>query len=505
MNSEADRGSDHIPSPYKWQQNKSFVMQSPGVEVRNIKTDEEHYNSEQSLTRRRKASPSYSPTSKGDDYSDENFPSKRRRKRKFSSCSSSTTSTVGQDCEPVSSPQVFKAEFNAEFKEKIGNKPVDNCGVCGDLAVAHMHYGGVCCYSCKAFFRRATQTGKDKKYRCKASRSCDVTNTNRRSCQFCRFNKCLRIGMKPNWVLSDEQCNIRFRKVRKEKTNTEEEEEVHVIKVESSPINQSPVMPFTLEETRTVQYMIDCYNLSKETYVFSEQNDILFRRLFQGSEASEGSSQKYDYSRFDVGSLIMTVIKKNVFFVTTIDKFEQVSVGDKTALLKKNMTEMCHLRGAIRFDVKSNNFVWYFSKKDELQITFEKSNNRGIQVDGAPRENKFIQNALIGQQDISKFYKDTTTKHIFAKVSKLCEIGLPMEAYLILIHIVLFSSDNIELEDKHAVEKSQTHYLLFLYRYLIDLCGTEVARMRLSQIMGCLVELRDLCEKSQSEQEKIKL
>ena len=25
-----------------------------------------------------------------------------------------------------------------------------------------------------------------------------------------RFNKCLEIGMKPNWVLSDEQCNIRF-------------------------------------------------------------------------------------------------------------------------------------------------------------------------------------------------------------------------------------------------------------------------------------------------------
>ena len=44
-------------------------------------------------------------------------------------------------------------------------------------------------------------------------------------------------------------------------------------------------------------------------------------------------------------------------------------------------------------------------------------------MDGARRENKFIQNALIGQQDISKFYKETTTKHIFAKVSKLCEIG----------------------------------------------------------------------------------
>ena len=79
-------------------------------------------------------------------------------------------------------------------------------------------------------------------------------------------------------------------------------------------------MPFTQEEARTVQYMIDSYNLSKETYVFSEQNDILFRRLFSDSESTASSSKKYDYSSLDVGSLIMTVIKKNVFFVTTIDK-----------------------------------------------------------------------------------------------------------------------------------------------------------------------------------------
>ena len=42
-------------------------------------------------------------------------------------------------------------------------------------------------------------------------------------------------------------------------------------------------------------------------------------------------------------------------------------------------------------------------------------------------------------------------------------------------------------------------------RYLTDLHGTEAGRMKLSQIMGCLVELRELCEKSQNEQENIRL
>lgn len=61
---------------------------------------------------------------------------------------------------------------------------------------------------------------------------------------FFRFTKCLSIGMKPNWVLSDEQCTIRFRKVRQEKTNKveleiEEEEEVLTVKKEPLTVEKS--------------------------------------------------------------------------------------------------------------------------------------------------------------------------------------------------------------------------------------------------------------------------
>ena len=42
-----------------------------------------------------------------------------------------------------------------------------------------------------------------------------------------------------------------------------------------------------------------------------------------------------------------------------------------------------------------------------------------------------------------------------------------MEAYLILIHIVLFSSDNTNLDNKAEVESCQTYYMLFLHRYIM--------------------------------------
>ena len=37
-------------------------------------------------------------------------------------------------------------------------------------------------------------------------------------------------------------------------------------------------------------------------------------------------------------------------------------------------------------------------------------------------------------------------------------------------------------------------------RYLTEMFGRDGGRMKLSQIMGCLVELRQLCERSKSEE-----
>merc|ERR1719481_2116014 len=107
----------------------------------------------------------------------------------------------------------------------------------------------------------------------------------------------------------------------------------------------------------------------------------------------------------------MTVVKKNIFFAQGCSNFQSLYENDKMTLLQKNMSEMCHLRGAIRFDTKSKNFVWYFSKKDQLQMTFEKGSKSGS-GSGTPNE-RCLKNALIGRQDMSKFYRDTTSKQIF--------------------------------------------------------------------------------------------
>ena len=86
----------------------------------------------------------------------------------------------------------------------------------------HLHYGGICCYSCRAFFRRAHQATKEPNFQCKNGETCEITVKNRRKCQRCRYNKCLKIGMDAKWVLTNDQKKIRFRNfLRKKETSTD--------------------------------------------------------------------------------------------------------------------------------------------------------------------------------------------------------------------------------------------------------------------------------------------
>merc|ERR1719376_244456 len=74
------------------------------------------------------------------------------------------------------------------------------CPVCGDK-VSGYHYGLLTCESCKGFFKRTVQNKKV--YTCVAEKECQIDKTQRKRCPYCRFNKCLDVGMKLEAVRSD--------------------------------------------------------------------------------------------------------------------------------------------------------------------------------------------------------------------------------------------------------------------------------------------------------------
>jgi len=67
------------------------------------------------------------------------------------------------------------------------------CSICGDKATGK-HYGVFSCEGCKGFFKRTVR--KELTYQCREERNCVVDKRQRNRCQFCRYNKCLAMGMR---------------------------------------------------------------------------------------------------------------------------------------------------------------------------------------------------------------------------------------------------------------------------------------------------------------------
>lgn len=76
------------------------------------------------------------------------------------------------------------------------------CSICGDRA-SGKHYGVYSCEGCKGFFKRTVR--KDLSYACREDKNCIIDKRQRNRCQYCRYQKCLAMGMKREAVQEERQ------------------------------------------------------------------------------------------------------------------------------------------------------------------------------------------------------------------------------------------------------------------------------------------------------------
>uniref|UniRef100_A0A667XZG2 Retinoic acid receptor RXR n=1 Tax=Myripristis murdjan TaxID=586833 RepID=A0A667XZG2_9TELE len=115
---------------------------------------------------------------------------------------------------PISSPQInstvsmsglHAVSSSDDVKPPFGLKQLSShspgpmlsqkrlCSICGDRS-SGKHYGVYSCEGCKGFFKRTVR--KDLSYTCRDNKDCLVDKRQRNRCQYCRYQKCLAMGMK---------------------------------------------------------------------------------------------------------------------------------------------------------------------------------------------------------------------------------------------------------------------------------------------------------------------
>lgn len=87
---------------------------------------------------------------------------------------------------------IFSTHLHGVFVCVSAQIEIIPCKVCGDKS-SGVHYGVITCEGCKGFFRRSQSSVVN--YQCPRNKNCIVDRVNRNRCQYCRLQKCLRLGM----------------------------------------------------------------------------------------------------------------------------------------------------------------------------------------------------------------------------------------------------------------------------------------------------------------------
>ncbi|XP_058529681.1 nuclear receptor subfamily 4 group A member 1 [Ochotona princeps] len=188
------------------------------------------------------------------------------------------------------------------------------CAVCGDNASCQ-HYGVRTCEGCKGFFKRTVQ--KNAKYICLANKDCPVDKRRRNRCQFCRFQKCLAVGMVKEVVRTD---SLKGRRGR----------------LPSKPKHPPDATPANLL-TALVRAHLDSGPSTAKLDYSKFQEPVLPR--FGKEDA--GDVQQF----YDLLSASLEVIRK---WAEKIPGFTELSPGDQDLLLESAFLELFSFRLAHR-------------------------------------------------------------------------------------------------------------------------------------------------------------
>ncbi|KAG0728721.1 Oxysterols receptor LXR-alpha [Chionoecetes opilio] len=337
-------------------------------------------------------------------------------------------------------PKRCQKRQRKEAKEKA--KDDKRCGVCGDAARS-MHFGGMACDSCKAFFRRSVQSGAFKTFTCPESENCPISKTNRKVCQFCRFKKSQENGMEISWVMSETDRMVLW-KNRLAKQRHVQEEKIKERKYGSLPRSLDPEEADKLKSLTALQentfssipYPDDCYGDTVEA----------------------------------LANLFVCICKKLGMFFYKVEEFQTVCKNDQSLLLKNGIGMSIYLHGAYMYDTE--NKTWPAeSNKEALKIppvTLE-----------TLRKFTVIPEAF---DAIMKFYNK------YAREVK-------DEIILSLISVVaFFQPDDPQFRDPTKIQDIQLKYLAYLRHYLQAKEGDSGVRVTFPKLLVGLADVKEILE-----------
>lgn len=349
---------------------------------------------------------------------------------------------------------------NAYHPMEIGGDPVGHksrkskedkyCGVCGDRALGY-NFDAISCESCKAFFRRNAPKGLDY-FKCPYEEKCKMDVSNRRFCKRCRLRKCFEIGMRKEYILTEEE------KVRK-RQRIEENRYLQKMRDYDKTKTQSGVVSTTQVRTRGLE--------AEEEYLINE----IISAYRQSLEVCMGMEMEQPRpnpsSMIDLVNIAELSVRRVIDMSKKIKSFKALSQTDQIGLLKGGSIELLILRSVINFDKEKQQWLDPLDKETNAMSTQQLKMGEG-------------------QGLFEEHMKFTKSLAIDLKAD---------ETMLILLLVIsLFSPDRPNISDKSYISQEQDKYALLLLRYLESKHPPHIVRQIYPKLLMKLTDIRNLNE-----------
>lgn len=325
------------------------------------------------------------------------------------------------------------------------------CRVCGQKA-SGFHYGANTCEACKGFFRRSIVKiiKKKEQYKCHKDKNCMIGPGRRSMCAYCRYKKCLDIGMSQEAIKTGRYTyEKKFRDTKevfelrnKDLSNTSETEsnsgddEVdafieRLIEIQEKliPDFRQSFDPSTLLEKQKEIYL----RYKQKQEVFGEMKSLpynVYEEIYNETGLDLGN-------RFEKMGRIATSMEKNirniVDFVRIIPGFLDLSTKDQLQLIKSCFSDYWFLAAHKRINL-------------ELQVVCGSVNASFEELLGL----------------MKKDYLD----EICSVTKKLQQVNMTIEEVTLLRAITLTSADRCDLENPSKAEAVQWKLISFLRSHL---------------------------------------
>ncbi|CAG2233551.1 NR1A2 [Mytilus edulis] len=292
------------------------------------------------------------------------------------------------------------------------------CVVCTDAATGY-HYRCMTCEGCKGFFR--THNPENLQYHCKWNQSCIIDKTTRNQCQYCRFKKCLYVGMAVDLVLNEKQRRAKRKLIEDNRK-----------KRQTDDFKPKTPADGCLHELMTEN---DRLLINEIVQAYDQTNVTLPPK---GSEVENSDPEPHSPEAWQKMAEAMTPsIVKVVEFAKGVPGFIQLYVDDQILLLKSCCLEVMCLRAACRYDAEKETLLMH----------------NGM---------------LINKSQIKSEGLGVLVEPIFEFAVGLSKLQLDKTELSLLSAVLLMQSDRSGLKEPEAVEKLQDEILGAFKRYVAE-------------------------------------